>query len=180
MLILPKADEIRAGIVHHFPRMLGNPQAAAQRAQQGRAGRERQRHDRERRRGRRVARGGSGRRAVTPEIPEQQEDEEPLEWPASDEDQAAPQEEDEHAIAARLEWENEERFRQGNYNVAPRSNGVVLRLRPSRNSQTAGGSTEVRLRGGGEGGEVVEVLREDVKAKNVFDVGDQELVIETM
>lgn len=121
--------------------------------------------------------GGPGRRAVVPEVAAQQEEEEePLEWPVSDEDQDVPPAqdgEDEQAIAARLQWENEDRFRHGNFNVAPRSNGVVLRLRPT---QDAG--SDLRLRGGGEGGEVVEVAREDVK--DPYDVGNQELVIETM
>ena len=114
---------------------------------------------------------------MVPEVAAQQEeDEEPLEWAASDEeqgDQTAQQGEDEQAIASRLQWENEDRFRHGNFNVAPRSNGVVLRLRPT---QDAG--SDLRLRGGGEGGEIVDVAREDVK--DPYDVGNQELVIETM
>lgn len=175
-----KADEIRAGIVHHFPRMLNNPHAAARRARQGNAGRERQRQDRQRRRTRQAGAGEVTLGAAAPQHAEQpeEEEEEPLEWPASDaEDQdaaiAQQGEEDEGAIAAQLQWENEDRFRHGNFNVAPRSNGVVLRLRPTQES-----GSDLRLRGGGEGGEIVEVPREEVK--DPFDVGNQELVIETM
>lgn len=160
--------------------MLNNPHVAARRARQGDAGRERQRQDRQRRRGRQAGGGQTGRQAVAPEVAEQpqEEEEEPLEWPASDEeeqDAGAVQQgdEDERSIAARLQWENEDRFRHGNFNVAPRSNGVVLRLRPTQES-----GSNLRLRGGGEGGEIVELTREE--GKDPFEIGNQELVIETM
>jgi hypothetical protein len=172
-----QASEIRAGIVHHFPRMLNNPRAAARRARAGAEERVRRAEERQRRRGRGAARGAAAqasaaRSSAREEVPPQEfeEEDEAYEWPASDEDVApAAAEEDEQALGAMLHWENEERFRQGNFNVAPRSNGVVLRLRPS--------SSDLRLRGGGEGGEVVE---EKEKERGLLDIGDQELVIETM
>lgn len=102
----------------------------------------------------------------------EEEEEEAYEWPASDEEAVpAAGEQDEQDLAPRLQWENEERFRQGNFNVAPRSNGVVLRLRPT--------GSDLRLRGGGEGGEAVEV-KETGEKRSLWDIGDQELVIETM
>jgi hypothetical protein len=155
--------------------MLNNPRAAARRARAGAENRVRRAEERQRRRGRQAGRGAARSSAARVEV-QPQEEEEAYDWPASDED-AAPAaaqdaEEDEQAIAAGLQWENEERFRQGNYNVAPRSNGVVLRLRPT--------GSDLRLRGGGEGGEVVDVKQQGADKRDPFDVGDQELVIETM
>lgn len=179
LTISPQANEIRAGIVHHFPRMLNNPRAAARRARQGEQDRARQRQDRQRRRGRQAVGRTAVRSAATPEAAAQpDDDEEAFDWPASDEEAQAAGvvqegEQDEQALAAQLEWENEERFRQGNYNVAPRSNGVVLRLRPAHAS-----GSDLRLRGGGQEGEVVETKSE--AKQDPLDIGDQELVIETM
>ncbi|KAJ9116947.1 hypothetical protein QFC22_004605 [Naganishia vaughanmartiniae] len=203
---LPPA-EIRMGVANHFPRLLRNPEARAARARHGEQGRQRQRQDRERRRARAggVVVRGSGD-VLQQESGEQRGDaeEEELEWPVSEQDESFtttttaaaaaaagrasdnPEDEEElAAAAARLRWEDEERFRIGNYNVAPRSNGVVLRLRPRSRSQSRqaeaeeGQESDLRLRGGGEEGESVSRMKE-ADGKNVWDVGDQELVIETM
>ncbi|KAJ9113901.1 hypothetical protein QFC19_000095 [Naganishia cerealis] len=189
-----KANEIRAGVVHHFPRLLGNPDAAVARAQQGEAGRSRQRADRQRRRARQdgAGRGSAPGGDQGPSVPveEEQGQEEELDWPETDEEphleEIQPDEEVMQVATARLRWENEERFRQGNYNVAPRSNGVVLRLKPSSSSRSQDGDdhrasgSDLRLRGGGALGEFVENGGVQQEEKKLLDVGNQELVLETM
>lgn len=159
-----QAEEVRTGVAANFPQYLGEQR------------RERARIQRDRRQVR--------DRASPPAQPEQQERATAADDQDEDEDGLSDNERQQrrHTRAASVPWDEEEiaHWRPGNFNIAPRSNVAVVRLRTRAEEREVS-----RLRGGGDGGEKVESesrLSEGMKHKGegAVDLGKQEICIESM
>lgn len=158
------------GVAAYLPNVTGGqrrPAGGQQRQIRAQAGQERRDRDRVRRERRR---GGPVNATPDEEIDAPADEPESSDAATDDEEEQMSQAEQARRLRERAQsipWDDEERWRAENYNVAPRSNCPVVLLRP----------TAARLRGGGEGGEKIV---SDTMEEKEFDIGNQKLNIETM
>jgi len=158
------------GVANYLPNATGGqryPAGGQQRQRRAQAGQERRDRDRIRRERRR-----GGPVNATPDEETDAPADEPEESDAATDGEEEEMSQAEQARRLReraqsIPWDDEDRWRAENYNVAPRSNCPVVLLRP----------TAARLRGGGEGGENVV---SDTATDKELDFGNQKLNIETM
>lgn len=140
------------------------------RAQLGRDRRERDRVRRERRRGG-VADQQEEDHEEASDGPEDRQDEDDDGVSEADPEDGMSQHERDRRRRERAEsipWDDEERWRPDNFNVAPRTNCPIVVMRP----------TAAQLRGGGDGGDGQD--KPSIEVEDGFDLGDQALSIETM